>query len=539
MNYYLKRFGPADLITNGTFDSDVSGWTNDGTYPYDTFEWSAGKLHFVEAAGQGRLGIGFAVVKDTHYKVTFELAYTVNTLRHIYLRTGSLIGIVRITLVSDPAAGVHTYYFVATHTGTWWLSFERTDIVGVNGTLDNVELYEVGDLPLFDADQDIGPDPITPANIVLPGGGTFNVKGTDQALPSGHTIAVRGIYKTTSEALLQARIDDIRSWIGKRSRLWLVCADDTVRWRYARLLTAPLKHLAQGYGRFQQLMELTFELDDMLWYGEDATATVTVLGTPQTTDVENEGDQVVRDITITVTAVLGDIDELDIDNARTGHVSKITFSGTIAEDDSLVIDLGEMTVKNDGVDAWNDLDRASGHTINELLRLAPGDNALTIDVHRTVGAEMVTNGAFATDINGWTNDGTYPYDTYEWDGVGQLLYGSDGSGQARMGQGFSIVTGKLYRLTFDLTYTNGTKFTRLRLHAGSLIGTDRATLISDPAAGSHVIYFEGSHTETQWLNFHCSTGRAVLGKLDNVTLKEVTAGGGGSTVEFAFSDGYA
>lgn len=235
-------------------------------------------------------------------------------------------------------------------------------------------------LPVLGANQRIGPDPISLVNVILPGYGTFDPRGTGQASPSGYTVTAEGLYKAANEAALQVLVDAMQAWIGKRTKLWLLCADTTVRWRYARLLSAPLVHLARGHGRFQQPMVLTFELDGMLWYGSTINSdTVTLDASPKGAEINNAGNQVVRDIVITVTAKGSDITVFDIANAETGHVSNIRFSGTIAQDKELIIDLGvPPTVKNDGVDAWNDLDRISAHAIDELLRLCSGNNTLAL-----------------------------------------------------------------------------------------------------------------------------------------------------------------
>lgn len=243
-------------------------------------------------------------------------------------------------------------------------------------------------LPVLGADQQIGPDPVLPTNVVLPGGVTFDTRGTDQALPSGHTVTARGFYRAADEAALQILVDAMQAWIGKRTKLWLYCADATQRWRYARLLSAPLTHLARGYGRFQQPMTLTFELDDMLWYGADATHTLTLNERPKIGVSINDGNQTVRDIRITVTAKESAITQLDIANDMTGHVSLVRFSGTIAQNTSLVIDCGEMKVENNEEDAWNDLNRISGHKINEWYRVGPGDNITTVT--RTDGGNTST-----------------------------------------------------------------------------------------------------------------------------------------------------
>ena len=46
-DYTTPTIAPGECLTNGTFDSDLTGWTNHATLPYDTAEWSAGTVHLV------------------------------------------------------------------------------------------------------------------------------------------------------------------------------------------------------------------------------------------------------------------------------------------------------------------------------------------------------------------------------------------------------------------------------------------------------------------------------------------------------------
>lgn len=264
-------------------------------------------------------------------------------------------------------------------------------------------------LPVLGAEQQIGPDSVLPTNVVLPGGVTFDTRGTGQALPSGHTLTATGFYQAANEAALQVLVDAMRAWIGEKSKLWLLCADNTVRWRYARLLSAPTQHLARGHGRFRQPMELVFELDDMLWCGRFLTKdVVTLADSPELAEIDNAGTRVVGNVIITAAAIGYDITQLDIQNLEADHRSHIRFMGTIAEGTSLVIDCGEMTVKNNGVDAWDDLSRESAHQIHEWLRLAADDG------QRELGSEMHTAANAASDPNeneanattGWSVRGT-------------------------------------------------------------------------------------------------------------------------------------
>jgi len=117
--------------------------------------------------------------------------------------------------------------------------------------------------------------------------------------------------------------------------------------------------------------------------------------TPISPEINNAGDAVQRDITITITAAGTDITVLGISNAEAGHVSDFHFTGTIAVGKSLVIDTEAWSVLNDGADAWDDLAFQGGHAIDGFLRFKGGNN--TINLHRTGGS----------------NDSTYEFAFYD------------------------------------------------------------------------------------------------------------------------------
>lgn len=99
---------------------------------------------------------------------------------------------------------------------------------------------------------------------------------------------------------------------------------------------------------------------------------------PEVFELPNAGNTLVRDLLITVHAGSSAITALAVQNAESGQVSHISFDGSLAAGEELVIDCGALSVLNDGDDAWADLALESDHAIDEWLRLAPGDNTITV-----------------------------------------------------------------------------------------------------------------------------------------------------------------
>jgi len=99
---------------------------------------------------------------------------------------------------------------------------------------------------------------------------------------------------------------------------------------------------------------------------------------PEAFELSNGGNVPVRDVVITVHAGSSAITALEIANAKTGHVSDISYDVSIVAGEELVLDCGAFSALNDGDDAWADLALESGHAIEEWLRLGPGTNAITV-----------------------------------------------------------------------------------------------------------------------------------------------------------------
>ena len=151
-----------------------------------------------------------------------------------------------------------------------------------------------------------------------------------------------------------------------------------------------LRHLA---------LTLRFEITSPVWDGTAHTETITLDASPKSQDCDNDGNGIQRAVTITVTATGAPITAVIVENLETGHVTKIKYAGSIAVGQSLVIDCGAMTIRNNGVNAYTStaFTLEAGHSLREWLRLMPGAN--TIRVTRTGGDNAST--CVLTYNDGW------------------------------------------------------------------------------------------------------------------------------------------
>ena len=142
---------------------------------------------------------------------------------------------------------------------------------------------------------------------------------------------------------------------------------------------------------------------------------------------------------------------------------------------------------------------------------ADGTSDLIFDQQdKTLGSELVTNGAFSSDVSGWTKNGdaasTIEYDSGRLKVTAATNY--DGASQSVSG----LVAGQTYKFSAD--YELGTA-TQLQIRAGSEPSTD----ISSPSSGTAVNYFTASATSmTVYVRTGGSTGTIFF---DNVSVKKV------------------
>ena len=259
-----------------------------------------------------------------------------------------------------------------------------------------LKLFGATELPEFDfVNPATGSGPTASTATKIGSGAFFDALGTDRApLDLPYEVAFRGTIAEATTALFAARMKRLRGLRGKVNHLVRELEDGTVHWCEAKCLQARADGEA-GQALVQEF-DLVFEIRSP-WYGArhgDAAylgqsgvylGDGTVLGyaevhtldaSPKSIVLSNAGEGQVRGVRITVTA--GDAPITALRLACSGTDCEWDFTGSIAATKSLVVDCGAWTVRNDGTDAWNNLQTTANHQRGEWLLLQPGDNTVTV-----------------------------------------------------------------------------------------------------------------------------------------------------------------
>lgn len=187
---------------------------------------------------------------------------------------------------------------------------------------------------------------------------------------------------------------------GTRNRLYRLTKAGNYQWQYARLVEVTAQRSYEltkfGDGVIQDI-DLRFVTQESFWRGElggawyldsgeyldsgltfDSAQAFDLTSSPTTITVTTSDDigrATVRALRINVEAGSAAITSITI--TRTGGES-ITFGGTIASGNALVIDTGTMQVTNDGNDAYDDLTLSPTADLAAWFSLIAGDNEITI-----------------------------------------------------------------------------------------------------------------------------------------------------------------
>ena len=128
----------SELVTNGTFDTDLSGWVTTSTNATNTVTWNSGAVDFV-SDGSTSLGLNQYAVFTVGKLYQLKIDVTVNSgnvagIKVQYTGTDSSIGVITAT-------GSYTFNFIAG--GVNLDIYRRTGGSATNVTIDNVSVKEV------------------------------------------------------------------------------------------------------------------------------------------------------------------------------------------------------------------------------------------------------------------------------------------------------------------------------------------------------------------------------------------------------------
>lgn len=238
----------------------------------------------------------------------------------------------------------------------------------------------------------------------------FDYWGTDRRLPRKQIIEMTGIYvgspaywvdendnfivdENGNNLIFGAdyatdirnQTDDIKKQIGRSGALVRRRADDlTNQNKTARLLNVDHKASLDDVKRVATI-KLTFETKDPAWRDSNlttASASYAAGSNPLTATVGGT-----EDITDAIIRVAAATNTTSVNITCTGV--DFTYSGTITAGNTLVIDTGKLTVKNNGVADYANFTLNAGHTKQAWLYLPNGSTLLTIAITSGTGTISV------------------------------------------------------------------------------------------------------------------------------------------------------
>jgi uncharacterized membrane protein YciS (DUF1049 family) len=126
---------------------------------------------------------------------------------------------------------------------------------------------------------------------------------------------------------------------------------------------------------FALQFEIEFVVVSPCWNGTQRNISANLDAIPKNVSCPHGGDYPVSNIIITLTAA-----GTAITNILIGAYAsfEINWAGTLAAGQSLVIDCGALSVKNNGVDAYSVFSRTANHKINEWVRIVVAGTVITV-----------------------------------------------------------------------------------------------------------------------------------------------------------------
>jgi hypothetical protein len=143
--YEERQFHFDNLVTNGTFDTDTSGWTAHNYQGHAvTISSVAGELTVVNDPTNGGTAAAYqsvpTVVGQT-YSVSVDFISTTSGPPNVLIRN-TLSGI-SLASITTSGAGTYTTTFTATATNTLVILNQNSTAAGITTKWDNVSVYEV------------------------------------------------------------------------------------------------------------------------------------------------------------------------------------------------------------------------------------------------------------------------------------------------------------------------------------------------------------------------------------------------------------
>ena len=261
----------------------------------------------------------------------------------------------------------------------------------------------------------------TPVTVRLPGGGLYDVYGNEQTDMEPGRVSKR-LVLLGDDNILDAALNDYRSYLGKKGLLWRQGEASDVRGVEEAHMVARLSgvRVMRDHSAYLELL-VEFQLLGAHWDGgvngswlldggDDLDSSKTLDDGPTVTFTNtttlllpNAGNASISDLTLSLTA--GGAGAPSVTFKVTDSSSAIDFfsefwyfnaAASIPAGATLLVDCFKKKMSLDGSPAWEHFNFGPNHEIDEWIRVNPGGSYLTV---LATGADQVLGVASYND--GW------------------------------------------------------------------------------------------------------------------------------------------
>lgn len=225
-------------------------------------------------------------------------------------------------------------------------------------------------LPFGDSQDDVAGGDVQSDGVEVAGGVTHYAYGNGIIPLRRHAITHSGIYS----ANVQTNVDGLNALLGQRLQLWRQrMSDSALQWKYAKLLSVNWQRDVEQ--SLHANVDCVFEAEGAWKASSLSSAARTGAGT---LSVPASGAAWVWDATLTFVASSTDTHTWTVTDATAR--CNLTWSGTVNNGQSVVIDSGAWAVTRAGADAYGDLTINSGHAAQRLLVISPAGQSFEFSV---------------------------------------------------------------------------------------------------------------------------------------------------------------
>jgi len=506
----IQADGGTELVTNGTFDTDLSGWTT------TTATWVSGAANLPNGVEEVALSKNGVTTLDSTFKISWDQTINSGTRSRVRIRNGA--GNSDVDFNYYYGSGPKSVTVTSVGVSVWFYSQ-----VSDNITIDNVSVKEVT-------------KSVPKKTVNLPSAGSaksLSFDGTDDfaivpyQLPTT-TFTVSVWFKITEDALTSAStyIWDARDASNTTANIFLPVKHSATEYKLRwwndgthRINNATIYPI----GRWQHVVLVKDGTTGTMYVdGVKLDSATSFSNTTNGTEI-NLG----RRYAATFAYLKGGIDEFAAwDTVLDGDAIKALYNAGLPT--PVTTKTGAYDIYRDNLKAYYRMGDATNPAADGAsARLSNSFGSLLFDqTSPGVGAEVITNGTFDSDVSSWgtSSGGTVTFSN------GTAITGAVGTDdRGGMSQTFTTVNGATYQLTFDVISRTSTKWEVYRQ------GTGAGTIIEGTDLGSHSFFFVAAATSTE-LAFYAKQAGTSDGTVawDNISVKQVNGHTGtitGATIQ--------